>query len=338
MRAAFLTRPGFVEIKEVEIPEPSDGELLIKVKASLTCGTDLKAFIRGHSLIPMPGVFGHEFSGVVAAKGKGVSKFKKGDAIMAVHSAPCLRCHYCKRKLYNLCENLMSSKVLGAFAEYVLLPKNIVQQNVFKKPEKLSFQEAAFLEPFSCVVHGMDSLDVRKKDTIFIIGSGPIGLLHLLYAKLKGATVFVTGLEEERLKLAKKLGADRVFSHSQSARHICDTTGGLGVDYVFECTGQPYIWEATVDYVRRGGTVVLFGGCRAGTTVNFSAERLHYDEITLKGTFHFTPKDVKRAYSLLRSRKITVRKLISGAYPLEEIRDIFIRLSKGIGIKYAIIP
>jgi L-iditol 2-dehydrogenase len=336
--AAVLTRPGEIELREVAIPEPSDGEILVEVKSSLTCGTDLKAFLRGHALIPMPGPFGHEFSGVVVEKGKRVSKFKVGDAVMAVHSAPCLACPYCKKKLFNLCESLMSAKVLGAFSEYILVPRHIVRQNVFKKPKGLSFAEAAFLEPLSCVVHGMENLGIKKDDTVFIIGAGPIGLLHLLLAKSKGARVMITGLEEERLKAAKKLGADLSFDPSQTIKSVRDFTGGIGADYIFECTGQTDIWEASVEYVRRGGTVVLFGGCKGGAIVRFKAERLHYDEITLRGTFHFTPQDVAKAFGLLRDRKIDTRKLISGTYPLSEIRDVFARLVKGDGIKYALMP
>jgi len=312
--------------------------LLVKVKASLTCGTDLKAFVRGHPLIPMPGPFGHEFSGIVVDKGKGVDRFGVGDAVMAVHSAPCLSCSYCNRGLFNLCENLISEKVLGAFSEYILLPKHVVKQNTFKKPDGLSFKEAAFLEPLSCVLHGMAQSGISKKDTVFIIGAGPIGLLHLIIARSKGAKVLITGLEEERLKTAKSLGADLVFEPSQTIKSVRDFTGGLGADYVIECTGQPAIWEASVDYVRKGGTVILFGGCRAGTTVTFRAERLHYDEIVLRGTFHFTPEDVKKAYLLLKKGTINVKKLISGTVPLREIHEVFAKLAKGDGIKYALIP
>ncbi|MEW6108878.1 MAG: zinc-binding dehydrogenase [Nitrospirota bacterium] len=338
MLSAFLISPGVIEIREAATPEPSEGELLIKVKASLTCGTDLKAYLRGHSLIPMPGPFGHEFSGIVAGKGRGVSKFKIGDSIAAVHSAPCLNCSYCKRNLFNLCENVMLTKILGAFSEYILLPKHIVRQNVYRKPENLSFKEAAFLEPLSCVVHGMEPLRINKKDVIFIIGAGPIGLLHLMLAKSKGAKVMITGLEEERLKIAKKLGADIVINHSLQEKSVRDFTGGIGADYVFECTGQPEIWEASVNYVRRGGTVILFGGCKAGTAVNFNAERLHYDEITLRGTFHFAPEDVKKALLLLKHKKIDVKKLISDTYSLQEISNVFAKMAKGIGIKYAVVP
>ena len=338
MLSAILTRPGEIELQETAIPEPCEGELLIEVKSSLTCGTDLKAFIRGHTFIPMPGPFGHEFSGIVAEKGKGAAKFNVGDSIMGVHSAPCLNCSYCRKGLFNICENLMSTKALGAFSEYLLLPKHVVKQNVFKKPKAMGFSEAAFLEPLACVVHGMEPLGIKKNDTVFIIGAGPIGLLHLILAKSKGATVLITGLEEERLKTAKKLGADFVFDPSQTVKSVRDFTEGIGADFIFECTGQPDIWEAAVEYVRKGGSVVLFGGCKSGAIVKFNAERLHYDEITLKGTFHFTPHDVAKAFGLLTEKKVNVRKLISGTYPLKDIREVFAKLAKGDGIKYALTP
>jgi L-iditol 2-dehydrogenase len=336
--AAILKMPGVIVIDEAKLPVPSEGELVVRVRSALTCGTDLKAYIRGHTLIPMPGFFGHEFSGIVAEKGKGVSRFKVGDPVMSVHSAPCLNCQYCKMLLYNLCESLMLTKVLGAFSEYILIPAHVVRQNVFRKPDSLSFKEAAFLEPLSCVVHSIDPINLNKKSIILIIGAGPIGLLHLMIAKTQGAKVLITGLEAERLETAKKLGADAVFHPSQAKESVCDFTSGMGVDYVFECTGQPVVWESSVDYLRRGGTVILFGGCKKGTLVNFSAERLHYDEITLKGTFHFTPLDVRKAFSILKKKEIEVKELISGTYPLKEIEKAFTRLIKGQGIKYAILP
>ncbi len=338
MLSAVLSSPGKIILEEADIPRPSDGELLVKVAAALTCGTDLKAFLRGHSLIPMPGPFGHEFSGIVIGKGKGARKFRIGDPVMAVHSAPCLDCDYCRMGLFNLCRNIMSTKVLGAFAEYVLLPGHIVKQNAFIKPENLSFSEAAFLEPLACVVHGMEPLNIGKGDTVFIIGAGPIGLLHLLLAKSRGAKVMITGLEDERLKAARSMGADLAFDPSHAVGYVRDFTKGMGADFVFECTGQPSIWESSVDYVRKGGTVVLFGGCKSGSTVKFDAARLHYDEITVKGTFHFTPGDVKKAMLLLKEKKIKVKKLISGTYALKDIGEAFQKLMKGEGIKYAIVP
>ena len=210
MLANIIIKPGTIELREIKTPKPSHGEILVKIKASLTCGTDLKAFRHGHPMIPMPGVFGHEFSGVVAEVGKGVKGFKEGDEIMAVHTAPCLKCIYCKKRLYNLCDKIMDTKVLGAFAEYILLTEYIVKQNVLYKPKNLSFEEAAFLEPLSCVVHSMKSVDIKRGDNVLVIGAGPIGLLHLLLSKEKGATVTVIDKHTKKLKIAKNLGATLV--------------------------------------------------------------------------------------------------------------------------------
>jgi L-iditol 2-dehydrogenase len=260
----------------------------------------------------------------------------------------------------------MNTKVLGAFSEYILLPPHIVKQNVFHKPKNISFEEAAFLEPLSCVVHGMSSLNIKKDDHALVIGAGPIGLLHLLLLKEKGAIVAVLDIHDKRLKIAKKCGADLILKNkigyppspaplpSREGRHTRfplsrmdipsplagegKGEGFLGFDYVFECTGMPDVWESSITYVRRGGTVVLFGGCKSGTTVTYDTGRIHYDEITLKGVFHFTPSDVKKAYKLLFKGKLGVSRLISGSYPLAKTQRAFYKLAKGEGIKYAIIP
>ena len=355
MLANIIIKPGTIELRDIKTPKPSHREMLIKIKASLTCGTDLKAFRRGHPMIPMPGVFGHEFSGVVAEVGKGVKGFKEGDEIMAVHTAPCLKCIYCKKRLYNLCEKIMDTKVLGAFAEYILLTEYIVKQNILYKPKNLSFEEAAFLEPLSCVVHSMKSVDIKRGDNVLVIGAGPIGLLHLLLLKEKEAVVAISDKHKKKLKIAKELGADFVLrtdtayspspapppsrkENNEGFFQMNKFTGGIGFDYVFECTGRPEVWQASVNYVRRGGTVILFGGCKSGTKVTYDTGKLHYDEITLKGVFHFTPSDVKKAYKLLCKGRIGISRLISGSYPLNQLQKAFDKLARGVGIKYAIIP
>ncbi len=349
----WLAAPGTILVREdVPVPRPGRGELLIKVKASLTCGTDLKAYLRGHDLIPMPGPFGHEFSGIVTAAGPGVRKFREGDAVMAVHTAPCLSCPYCEKGLYNLCEKIMGAKVLGAFGQYILLPEHIVAVNTFKKPEALSFEEAAFLEPLSCVVHGVERLGTgsQKKasskktknsknktdETALIFGAGPIGLLHLLLLKARGVRVAVCALESSRLRLSKQLGAEAVFKPDGFKGPLFARFAPLGADYVIECTGRKEVWEAAPQYVRRGGSVMLFGGLKKGVPVVFSSSRIHYDELALAASFHFCPEDVRQAYRLLAERRIDVSPLISGTYSLSEAESAFKKLAEGKGIKYVI--
>ncbi|MEJ2314247.1 MAG: alcohol dehydrogenase catalytic domain-containing protein [Nitrospirota bacterium] len=338
MLQGLLAAPGRIVVKETEVPPPRRGELLVRVRAALTCGTDLKAYRRGHPAIPMPGPFGHEFSGTVARRGAGVRRFAEGDAVMAVHSAPCLRCAYCKKGLHNLCENIMATKALGAFAEYILLPPHVVAQNVYPKPPRLGFEEAALLEPLSCVVHGTSPLGVRKGDTALVMGSGPIGLMHVMLLKSAGASVAVSDKHPGKLRVARDVGANLTVGAEGGHRAVRKLTGGMGFDFVFECTGRPGVWEAGVDYLRRGGTMVLFGGCPGGTRVTYDAHRLHYDEITLRGVFHFTPADVKAAYALLRGGRLPTGRLISGTYPLGKIESAFRQLERGRGIKYAIVP
>lgn len=347
MKACLLLAPGTLSPDEnLPTPEPGPGELLIRVKAALTCGTDLKAFLRGHPMIPMPGPFGHEFSGIVERTGRGVRKFKKGDAVMCVHSAPCLKCPYCKKGLHNLCEEIMSTKVLGAFAEYLVLPAHVVRQNTFIKPPELPFDEAALLEPLACVVHGLTPLSINKKDTALVLGGGPIGLMHVMLLKAQGAEVTIADPHAGRLNMAKRLGAKYTIRLVPSRdRHRRQTlnatkklTGPMGFDHVFECTGRPEVWEASIDFVRRGGTITLFGGCPSGTSVCLDTHRLHYDEITLRGDFHFTPADVREAFDLLKDRRLKTREFISGSFPLKQIQKAFDLLRMGRGVKYAILP
>jgi L-iditol 2-dehydrogenase len=340
MLANLLVKPRLLKLQEIKTPEPSHGEILVKIKAGLTCGTDLKTFQRGHPMIPMPTVFGHEFSGIVEKAGKGVKTFRNGSEIMAVHSAPCDKCYFCRKNIYNLCDNIMGTKVLGAFAEYILLPKHIVKHNVFIKPKKLSFTEAAFLEPLSCVIHSINSANIHSGETAVIIGAGAIGLLHLIVLKKLGIKTIVIEKKKSRLKKARELKADIAINPDQvdAIEKTMNFTGSRGADIAFECTGIPEVWEMTINFVRKGGMVILFGGCTQGTKVSYDTGKIHYNELTLKGVFHYRPSDVTEAFKLLSGRKINVKQLVSREYSLRMLEKAFQKLSSGEGIKYAIIP
>lgn len=338
MKQAILVEPGRIELRDVPLKEPSDGEILIKIHTALTCGTDLKAYIRGHSLIPMPGPFGHEYSGYVAMLGRGVKGFKEGDAVMGVHSAPCLKCKYCKRRLFNLCDNIMETKALGSFADYLLLSPNVVKQNLYHKPDDIGFQEAALLEPLSCVIHPFRRMKMIGIKNAFIIGTGAIGLMHIAYLKMKGIKVFATDISEERLSIASGFGAEIIRYQDNINGIIMDVTEGIGFDLVVECTGRLDVWQKGIDYLRRGGVFVLFGGCPHGSTVSYDTHRLHYDELTLYGSFHYTPQDVRSAYNILTGKRLNLSRIISGKFHLNEIASAFNLLKDGRGIKYAIMP
>ena len=341
MLAHLLLEPGKIVYREVETPVPGPGEVVVRVSAALTCGTDLKAFLRGHPKMPMPTLFGHEFAGEVASAGRNVRGFREGDAVMAVPTAPCKSCYYCRHDQENLCTVIMDTMVLGAYAEYVKLPAPVVETNMFRKERSLDFAEAALLEPLSCVVHAIEKLAVRPDDRVLIIGAGAISLLHLLGLKSRGVEqVIIIGRRPPRAQAAVDLGATVLFAPDAAGvrTQVLDATDGRGADVVIECTGQPAVWEQAVNYVRRGGTVVLFGGCPSGTRVSFDTGRLHYDQITLISPFHFTPRDVRSAYRSLSERKIDGRPLISGTYTFPELDEVLSLLQQGQGIKYALVP
>ena len=328
-------------MRDIAPPIPGPGELTVTIRAALTCGTDVKTFRRGHPKIPLPSPFGHEFSGVVSSVGEGVANFRPGDPVMTVHSAPCGSCFYCCGGQENLCERIMETKVLGAFAEEILLPAHIVARNTHPKPPHLSFEEASFLEPLACVVHGNRIQPIRPGETLLILGAGPIGLLFLLLARARRAgRIIVAGRRRDRLDLARELGADLVLDTEREDPQaaVAAHTESRGADQVIECAGLPAAWESCPGLVRKGGRILLFGGCPAESRACFDTARLHYDEITLQGVFHFTPQAVAEARDWLVSGSIDVRPLISGRFPLGKLEQALELLMAGKGVKYAIVP
>jgi L-iditol 2-dehydrogenase len=332
MRALVLEEPGCMALRTVPVPQPGPGEVLVRVKAATTCGTDLKAFLRGHPQIPMPGVLGHEYSGVVAAVGEG-SEFQVGDEVMGVHSAPCQSCYWCERDQENLCESIMATKVLGSYAEYLLVPARIARVNLFHKPAELSFEMASLLEPLSCVAEAVRLLKLRPDTTALIIGPGAIGLMFVAALRLMGVEdVTLAGRNESRLEVGRRLGA------STCSVANLPSPDAKRYDLVIECTGSVEIWEKSVMCARRGGTVVLFGGCASGTHASFDTKKLHYDQITLLSPFHFGTQAVRMARAWLLDPRMDLGPLISGVRLLDQGKQVFDELRAGIGLKYVFKP
>lgn len=340
MKSAILVEPQRIELRDVPTPQPAPGAILVRVRAALTDGTDLKAWRRGHPQMPMPTPFGHEFSGDVAAIGEGVTAFAEGDAVMSVHSAPDGTCWWCRHEQEELCQSVMSTKILGAYAEFIEIPKHIVERNCFHKPKDLSYIAAAFLEPLSCVVHSLDFLDARPGSTVVVMGDGGFGLLHAALLVKRGIRAVLAGRHEERLQLARSFGVEHIVNvrESEASALIESLTDGRGADALIESTGQQAVWEAAPSLVRRGGTVSFFGGLPSSARVAFSAARMHYDEVRLISPFHFGPRAVRRAYELLADGQVDPRPLVTQAVPLTEIAGIFERLDRGEGIKFAVQP
>lgn len=343
MKAVMFYAPKDIRFEEVNVPEPNEGEVLVKVEAALTCGTDVKTFRRGHPVLikKTPSGFGHEFSGVIAKLGENVEGFNVGDRVVAANSAPCGECFFCKKGEENLCENL--ELLNGAYAQYILIPKNIVQKNLIKIPNELPYKLAAFTEPLSNVVHGISRTPINKGDTVGVIGIGPIGLMFCALAKLKGAKVIAMGRNPLKLKLAKEFAhADEVIDlkkYDDPTEIILSMTEEKrGLDVAIECVGLPEIWESMFKLVRRGGCVHLFGGCASGTSVNIDTKRLHYDEVNIISVFHHTPKYFREALNLIATKQVDVEKLITKTMPLKYTKRALEMQQNGEAIKVLIEP
>ncbi|GAB2569657.1 zinc-dependent alcohol dehydrogenase [Leucobacter ruminantium] len=344
MRAAIFRGPGQLAIEEVDPVPPGPGEVAVEVRAAATCGTDLKSYRRGHpKLFPvLPARFGHEFAGVVTSVGEGVTRFRPGMRVVAANTAPCGACWACTINRESLCENLQFLN--GAFAEEVTIPAAIVARNTYEIPESLAFEAAAPLEPLATVVHGIDESGIRLGDTVVVHGAGPIGLMFVRLATLRGANVVSVDQSAFRLGEAERAGAKQTvditgLDADDVLEAIRSTTpGGRGADVSIEAVGLPQVWEQAVRALRPGGTAVLFGGTPKGAMFGVDSSAMHYEEYTLKGVFHHTPKYVQTAVNLLISGQVDGMSLISEVRPLDALVESLEDMAAGRGSKYALVP
>lgn len=343
MKAVLFYGPQNIKYEETMIKPLEKGEILVKIGAALTCGTDVKTFRRGHPVLikSIPSGFGHEFAGTVEKVSEGVTNVKVGDRVVCANSAPCGECFFCKRGEYNLCENL--DLLNGAYAEYIVVPERIVKKNTIILPDSLSFHKAAFAEPLANVVHGVERTEIKPGDTVGVIGIGPIGLMFARLAKLKGARVIAAGRNPIKLKLAEE------FSHADEVVDLkkypnpekifkAFTEEGRGLDVAVECVGLPEMWERVFSCVRPGGTVHFFGGCKSGSTVTFDTTKMHYGDIKLMSVFHHTPKYFRQALDYIASGEVEVEKLITAELPLEKVEWAMEQHIAGNAIKFLIKP
>ncbi len=342
MKAVLFYAPGDIRFEEVPRPTAGRGEVVVQVKAALTCGTDLKTYKRGHPVMiqKAPTVFGHELAGVIAELGPDVEGFSVGQRVVAANSAPCNHCFYCRKGRHSLCENL--EFLNGSYAEFITIPARIVKQNLLPIPHGVTFRQAALVEPLACIVHGIERSKIQLGDTVCIIGQGPIGLMFTRLAKLKGAWVIAVDRVPFRLEKALQFGADEIVAASavpdtvEAVRSL--TPEWRGVDVAIEAVGLPETWEQAVAMTRPGGLVNLFGGCKAGSHIKVDTRRLHYDELEIIGVFHHTPRYIRTALSLISSGQIDADALITHEMPLERLEEALQLVASGEALKVAIVP
>ncbi len=345
MQGAMLLGPEEIEIRDVPVPRPGPGEVLLKIEAATTCGTDVKVFRRGGHprMLKAPTLFGHEMAGIVATIGAGVTAVKEGDAIVVANSAPCGTCEPCRRGRENLCEDL--HYLNGAFAEYMLVPKRFVERNIHPIPAGLSFERAALAEPLACVLHGIDACDLDRYAAggpfeILLFGGGPIGLLFVAALSRMGHKVVLADPNPSRLEVGMKLGAVRTIEIArgggQAERVRAESDGGKGYWITIDATGQPGVWSDAIEALRPGGLVNLFGGCAPGTSIPLDTHLVHYSELTLKGVYHHRPEVFRRAVALLADPAFEADFLISGTRPIAGVVEALRSMMRKEALKVVI--
>jgi L-iditol 2-dehydrogenase len=344
MQAAVLYGKEDVRLEAVPVPVLGFGEMLVRVRTALTCGTDVKVFRRGYhaKMINPPALFGHEMAGDVVLVGDGVTKFRAGQRVVAANSAPCDRCFFCRRGQQNLCEDLLFNN--GAYAEFIRLPARIVEKNTYLIPESLDYKDAALAEPLACAVRGLEQTGIQRGDTVAVMGLGPIGLMLVRLAKYAyGARVIAMARRQEQVDRALLLGADegmQMGAHATLVPRLKAATSGRGADIVMEAIGHPDSWELATLLVRKGGCINFFGGCPSGTKVGLDTGLLHYSEITCKASFHHTPAHIRQAIGYLADGKISAKQLVNHEQPLSDLPRVLHEMAhrRNGQIKTAIIP
>ena len=310
MKAARLYAPGDLRIEEVPKPVAGSGDVLVQVEVALTDGTDLKTFQRGHPLLlrESPAPFGHEFCGLV-----------DGRRVVAANSAPCGACDGCARG--EQCRDLVF--LSGAYADWLVVPERIAAVNLYDVPPTLAPEVAAMVEPLACCLRGVERAGIQVGDSVAILGAGPIGLMLSACVADAGGWPVIVGGREERRALVDEFGAE--------------PGDGCGADVVIEAAGSEQAWFDAEELVRPGGTVVMFGGLPRDARPPIDAFRLHYEELTIRGSFHHTPATVRAALAFLSSGAYPWERLVTHRVSLADLPSLFAAPPRDL-LKAAVVP
>ena len=340
MKAAQLLGPEHIELIDMPVPEcPEDG-VLLAVMACGVCGSDLRRWREG----PAPGgltVPGHEFAGVVAEVGSRVVGYEVGDHLAVAPDVHCLRCWYCSVGLFNLCDEMtmigITPGFAGGLAEYCVLPAHaLAGGTIHKMPASLSFPQGALGEPLSSVQACHQDIGTTLGDTVLVMGAGPIGCLHTAIAHLRGARVILSEPNALRRQMAEPFEPELVLDPTTQdvVAEVKAFTGGLGADSAICANPVAATHQQAVDAVRKKGNVVLFGGLpKANPMTELDANRIHYDEIRVIGSFSYHPDFHLRALQLLERGQVDPDAIITHTYPLAEIDQVFKTVAAGEALK-----
>ena len=318
MRVAMYYSNDDVRLEELPVPQAGPGELLMRVQASGICGTDVLEWYRRKQA---PKVLGHEVTGEVTEVGAGVTGFAPGDRIVTTHHVPCNDCHHCRSGHASVCQLMRETHFdPGGFAEYLRLPKVNVESGTFLLPDSLSFEQGSFVEPLGCVVRAQDHARAPMQENVLVIGAGIAGLLHVQVARSRGAgTLAATDVNEDRLRLARSLGASHTFQATDDVpARLREACGGRLADLVIVCTGAAPAIRQAFQSVERGGKLLFFASPPEGHEVPMPLYEMWRDEVGLVTSYGASPRDLEDAVELLASGKVDVDELVTHRLSLAE--------------------
>lgn len=339
-QAIFLTGPRQLELRRVPLARPKPGDVVVEIEAATTCGTDVKVFRRGghpRMLVP-PCPFGHEITGRIVAVGREVSEWEIGAEVVVANSASCGLCRSCLEGRENLCSDLVYLN--GAFAELIVVPERFVARSLYRRPDGLEPTVAALAEPLACVLHGLDRMGIdpvraREPGEALVLGAGPIGLMFTYLLATSGWRVTIEDRHAERRDLARRLGA--LWAHRPGEDPPADGSE-TGYAATVDATGTPAGWERAVGAARPGALVNLFGGCAPGTRLELDTSRMHYDEITVLGSYHHRPATFRRALDVLARPDCPLERLVTRSAPLDGVGAALEAMMERRELKVAILP
>ena len=328
MKAAVLNGPYNLVIEHVDKPEAKAGEVLVKVRATGICGTDIETY-HGKYPVKYPLIMGHEAAGEVVQVGEGVKKVRVGDKIVIDPIFNCGSCYLCLMGKRNLCVNggLLGRDVgSGAYAEYTVLP----EKYIFKIPDNISYEEASVIQLLTTVYHGQKRIKIMPNNSVAILGQGAAGLLHTRLAKLSGGKpIIVTARSDWKLELAKNYGADITINSKMEdpVKAILENTNGRGADIVIEAVGSQETFKQAINAVRPGGIILSFGVLTEQLN-GLNLFPLYFKELQIIGSRASTSDDYEPCIRLVAERAIDVKPLITHTFELEKLKEGFELIDK----------
>ena len=346
-RAAVFNGPRSITMERLPLAQSNDGSAILKILSCAVCGYDVRVYNEGHRKVHPPIILGHE---ICAETMHPISNLREGNLIsegtrVAISPlVPCLKCYYCASERYNLCNNLqeIGSSVNGGFAEYIKIPlNNIIIDGIVPIPDNITNEEAALIEPLACCLNAHLRFQSSHTDRSIIIGDGPIGLIHLQISKLYGMKTIVIGRIDYRMDQAKQLGADMVLLNSNiedSVRSIIDSTNNVGANMIIVATSNPDALDLALRIASKDSIISLFAGMPKTKILSLDPNWLHYNEISISGSFSSTPILMRKAISMVSESKINLKKIISYTYRLKNIEDAFLATEKYSSFRSIIHP